>query len=353
MTFLFQATLIIVFLQFAYWLSLSIKLFLHHKELKDQKPTSVVICAKNEAHNLKEILPLINAQSHLNYDITVGDDFSSDNTKEILFKHGVNHILATNDIKGKKQVLEDVVASVKNPFVLVTDADCRPSSEDWIQQMTPRFDNSIVLSYGPLFKESGLLNRFARFETFLSGLQYLSFALYKRPYMGVGRNLLFPKALFQKIGGLSSHKEIISGDDDLFIQEIAKLATFEVSIDPKSFMFSKAKSTVKDYIHQKKRHISTSKHYRFLDQILLSFNPFCQIFVYAACLSLVLLGNIKAAGIILLIKWILQIIALSPAAKKLKEQDLLILTPILDLIFLLYLLYFIPSAFFKDEKNWS
>ena len=350
---LFQITIILVFLQFIYWLTLSIKLFFHKRDLPSIKPTSVVICAKNESDNLKELLPLLKSQSHSDYSITVGDDFSTDNTIELLLTNGIKHVSASKNIKGKKQILEDVVNSVDKPFVLVTDADCRPISNDWIQHMTPSFENSIVLSYGPLYKESGLLNRFARFETFLTGIQYLSFALFNRAYMGVGRNLLFPKALFQRIGGLESHKAIVSGDDDLFIQEIAKHAHFEVNISHSSFMYSKAKKSVKAYINQKKRHISTSKYYRIFDQFLLSLNPFFQLIIYASCLSIILLGNVKSAGILLLIKWLLQIIALFPAAKKLKEQDLLIFTPILDVIFLFYLLYFIPSAFFRDETNWS
>ena len=40
--------------------------------------------------------------------------------------------------------------------------------------------------------------------------------------MGVGRNLAYKKSLFFKNKGFASHINITSGDDDLFIQEVAK-----------------------------------------------------------------------------------------------------------------------------------
>ncbi len=350
---LFQITLLLIVIQFLYWLILSLKVAFHQRETPLPKPTSVVICAKNEAENLKELIPKLKLQTHPTFNITVGDDFSEDNTKHVLAEHQINRVVASKNIRGKKQILEDTVLAVKHPFILVTDADCRPSSSEWIKEMSPSFDNSIVLSYAPLFKSPKILNRFARFETLLSAIQYISFALFNRPYMGVGRNLLFPKALFEKIGGLQSHKNIVSGDDDLFIQEIANHARFEVSINPKAFMYSKAKKSVKEFIAQKKRHISTSKHYRLVDQVLLSLNPTLQIFIYGLFFVLIIKGFFSIFGIFLITKWLLLVLALCPASIKLKEQDLLFFIPLLDVLFLFYLIYFIPSAFFKDEKNWS
>jgi hypothetical protein len=65
------------------------------------------------------------------------------------------------------------------------------------------------------------LNRFIRFETVYSAVQYLSFALNGSPYMGVGRNLIYHKSLFAEANGFKSHEKIASGDDDLFINQVA------------------------------------------------------------------------------------------------------------------------------------
>ena len=79
----------------------------------------------------------------------------------------------------------------------------------------------IILGYGGYKREKQLLNNLIRFDTFFIALQYLTFALAKKPYMGVGRNLAYRKSLFFKHKGFAKHNHIVSGDDDLFINQAA------------------------------------------------------------------------------------------------------------------------------------
>ena len=51
----------------------------------------------------------------------------------------------------------------------------------------------VVLGYGAYKKYPGFLNKLIRFETFHTALQYFSYALAGKPYMGVGRNLSYRK----------------------------------------------------------------------------------------------------------------------------------------------------------------
>ena len=60
----------------------------------------------------------------------------------------------------------------------------------------------IVLGYGGYEKQLGFLNKLVRFDTFHVALQYLSYALIGKSYMGVGRNLAYKKSLFLKIRDL-------------------------------------------------------------------------------------------------------------------------------------------------------
>src|SRR5690242_2944117 len=100
-------------------------------------------------------------------------------------------------IAGKKFPLSMGIKSARYEIVLLTDADCVPASEFWMQKMQDGYyDNKqIVLGYGAFHKKPGMLNKLIRFETFHSALQYLSFALAGLPYMGVGRNLSYKKEL--------------------------------------------------------------------------------------------------------------------------------------------------------------
>ena len=67
-----------------------------------------------------------------------------------------------------------------------------------------RISVEIVLGYGGFHKRPGILNKLIRFDTFHNALQYLSYALAGIPYMGVGRNLSYKRALFFDNKGFSS-----------------------------------------------------------------------------------------------------------------------------------------------------
>ena len=69
-------------------------------------------------------------------------------------------------IPGKKFPLSMGIKTAKYEVVLLTDADCVPASELWIQKMQDGFSNGIdiVLGYGAYYKRPGLLNKLVRFE---------------------------------------------------------------------------------------------------------------------------------------------------------------------------------------------
>ena len=67
-------------------------------------PASVVICAKNEDHNLPEFLPLILSQDYPDYEVVVVDDCSSDNTPDVLreFEKKYKHLKVITVKEDKK-----------------------------------------------------------------------------------------------------------------------------------------------------------------------------------------------------------------------------------------------------------
>jgi hypothetical protein len=93
---------------------------------------------------------------------------------------------------GKKLSITLGVKGAKFEHLILTDADCRPASRNWLKSIAENFSNEkqIVLGYGPYKKEKGFLNRLIRFDTTWIGMNYFSMALAKLPYMGVGRNLI-------------------------------------------------------------------------------------------------------------------------------------------------------------------
>ena len=205
--FLFTLFIGTIIVQLYYILLIFQKLAFFHPQRKstvNEIPISVIIAARNESHKLQENLRFILEQDYSNFEVIVVNNNSSDDSYQVLsaFKKGYNHleIIEFNNPahvrQGKKLPLTLGIKAAKNEHLLLTDADCKPKSNQWIKKNGERFQGKeIILGYGPYIKTNGLLNSIIRFDTAWIGMNYFSFALNGLAYMGVGRNLAYKKCL--------------------------------------------------------------------------------------------------------------------------------------------------------------
>lgn len=366
-TITFYALCTVVGIQLFYYLYFFSKLAFHRTKEKNnqvEQPISVVICARDEADQLAKNLPGVLVQDYTTtHEIIVVNDNSYDDSKYLLdefrksFKN-LNPIELTQEAKliaGKKWPLSVGIKSAKNEVILLTDADCVPASEHWMKKMQSVYDDGIeiVLGYGAYQKKPGLLNKLIRFETFHTALQYLSYALAGKPYMGVGRNLSYKKAIFLRNKGFSSINQIPSGDDDLFINQVATSTNTAIMIDPEAHTISEPKSTWTSWWNQKYRHYTTSKYYKPVHKFLLGLYSISQFLVY----PLTVLSAIFYCWWLALIPFGIRLIVLSiiwyKTMKKLNEKDLWPWFLFFDIWMFIYYILFVPALWKKPRNNWS
>ncbi len=337
--------------------------FYKKKELTvNTPPASIIICARNEEDNLIEFLPLIFAQDYPDFEVVVVNDCSFDNTADILeeleYKHSNLKVVtikeSQNHAHGKKIALMMGIKGATHEHLLLTDADCKPNSKDWLFNMMQHFTNEteIVLGYGAYEKQKGFLNKIIRFDTFMIALQYLSFSLAGKTYMGIGRNLAYKKSLFFKVKGFASHYHIDSGDDDLFVNEAATKQNSKIEVSIDSITISRVKKTYKDWFRQKSRHLTTFKQYNSASKIRLLILSMSQYFFYLFFITLLI---IQFAPIIVLslfaLRLLVQIVIFNKSMKLLVEKDLLFLVPIIELMLMvLYPLITISNIFVKKNQ---
>ena len=239
----------------------------------DPPGVTVIVCARNERENLIELLPLLNAQDYPTFEVLVMDDRSTDGTDAYLENDiaDLGHVRFIRidkqheHITPKKYALTIALKKATYPTVLLTDADCRPASTTWLAGIVAPLINDkkdIVLGFSPYEHRPGLLNLLIQAETLFTAVQYLSLALAGQPYMGVGRNLAYRTRAFFANKGFYTHKNVLGGDDDLFINEVATGRNTAVCIDPATFMWSKPKETLADWQIQKRRHLNVGKYYK-------------------------------------------------------------------------------------------
>ena len=324
----------------------------------------MVICARDEDENLARNLPGVLVQNYSSSsEVVVINDNSLDDSKYILqelkktFK-SLNVVELTQEAKliaGKKYPLSIGIREAKYEVLLLTDADCVPASEHWIQKMQDGYEEhiEIVLGYGAYHKCKGLLNKLIRFETFHTALQYLSYALAGMPYMGVGRNLSYKKDLFLRNKGFAFINHIPGGDDDLFINKVATKKNTAIVIDTDAITRSIPKRTWGSWLRQKSRHYTTAKYYKPGHKFLLGLYSISQFIFYPLFVGTLLFYNWQQALIIFGIRFLLQALVFYRTMSKLGEKDLWPWFIFLDMWMFFYYFIFAPALWRKPRRNWN
>jgi biofilm PGA synthesis N-glycosyltransferase PgaC len=321
---------------------LSVYLFKPTDTDKTYPPVSVIICARNEAENLSNFLSSVLEQDYPDFEVIVVNDCSEDNSYDVLGKYLTQYphlkISTVNkDPKfthNKKFAQFIGIKAAKNEILLFTDADCQPESEKWLEGMTSHFDDKItfVLGYGGYLNEKGLLNKYIRYDSMTIAMQYLGLAIRGIPYMGVGRNLAYRRSAFFANKGFGGHTHLASGDDDLFINTNASKLNTCVEFSKSAHTRSVPYSSVRDWITQKKRHLTTAPYYKLIHKLLLITEPLTRVIFYSAFIVLLLFSFLLPVVLaIFVIRLIAQIIVLILTQKRLNEPGLLAYSLIFDI----------------------
>jgi len=340
----------------------------------NQPPVSVVICACNEAENLKRHLPAVLLQCYADFEVIVINDRSDDQTAQVLLEMARQHPRlrivtispeAPRLFPGKKFALSKGVAAAANDFLLLTDADCQPASPYWLSAMVQPLTNGkeIVAGFGDFYQEKGALNAFIRGETLHTFLQLLAYQKAGMPYMAVGRNLACRKYLLEQAAQHPLWRATPSGDDDMLVRIGATKENMAVVTNPAAQTYSAAKSDFKSYIRQKQRHLSTGKLYRKKVSFLLA--------LYAVSHAFFWMSSLFFFGIIIFTKnhfsgsWVMLAFLfftlrcalfwylLTRFQRHLRPKEKRVrFLPYFDFMWLLYNFAFSPYILWKNKQDW-
>ena len=323
------------------------KVTMYNVQRSEELPgVSVLVCAHNEAYNLSAYLYALLSQDYPTYEVIVVDDGSEDKTREVIESYMVQDkrlritfVPKEARVRSTKKLALTLAAkAAQYDYLLLTDADCTPESTHWISEMMRGFmsctkddvqcTKEIVLGFGAYFYEKGFVNRLVRYDTLFNGLHYLSAAAHGHPYMGVGRNLAYKKELFFKTGGFKKMMNNRAGDDDLFVNHVANRKNTAVVSSRASITWSPAKTTMRDWWQQKRRHLSVSHDYRLGTKIRLASEPMSRGLFFLAVIALLVafacqpivgspLSILAALALgLFLLRWIVQTIIINLSAKR-------------------------------------
>lgn len=321
-------------------------------------PISVVVAARNEADQLPRLLAALAAQDHPTYEVVIVNDGSTDQTGDIIEAWTRDH----DYIRGltveapvsprKKHALTQGIGAVRYPLLAFTDADCEPPP-GWLTALARAHAHSetdtVWIGYSPFRPAPGLVNRVARYETFAAGVFTAAATGIGHPYMAVGRNISYPRAVFEQIGGFEHSKQSLSGDDDLFVQEVRRQHAAPVRhlFGAASYVWTESPATWRAWIRQKTRHVSAGRFYAHDTQAHLTLFQASNVLLW---LAPAFIGNwgvsLLAAGLLA------RGVVLTRAASLFGEDDLLPFFPLWEGLYALYHVLLVPFGLRKIPERW-
>ena len=338
-----------------------------------EQPVSVIVCARNELDNLRELLPLLLKQDYpAALEVVLIDDRSRDDiqlyAQQLAQYYPGRFRLVTVDrtpesFAPKKYALTLGIKAARHDQLLFTDADCRPATDQWVRRMQSGFGANggadIVLGFSGATAAPGFLNQLVRYETLLTAAQYLGFAGRGRPYMGVGRNLAYTRATFQSTKGFASHIRRLSGDDDLLVQDALRQgARVAVRADAPAHTHTAPPATWAAWWRQKRRHLSAGPRYRFTDRLRIGVFLMANVLFYLAPLGLLAAPAAVAKNFVPLIAvWAVRTFALCASyarvGRRLHQPQPLALLPVLDAVYFFNYLALGISLLIKRTLRWK
>ncbi|MBI1836726.1 MAG: glycosyltransferase [Flavobacteriia bacterium] len=366
-TILFFVFAFVALIQLLYVLFIHGKLSFYNDSKKtlrnDYPPVTILISARNDADNIYENLPSILQQDYPIFEVIVINHQSIDESHYILNAYAqqyknlrVIEIERSHHLKaGKKLPLTIGIKGAQFEHILLTDADCKPATNQWLKSMVGNFteNKEIVLGYAPYIYRKSFLNKIIRFDTTWIAMNYFSLAMAKIPYMGVGRNLAYTKTVFNSVNGFKSHYSLASGDDDLFVQETATRSNFSINLDPVSYCYSEGSEDWESWFRQKARHYTTSSRYKVFKKAMLGIYPLTLLILLISFVILLFDMNyrwitLSVFGLLLFIKWWIH----ARCFKRLKEPGFIAMIPLLDIAYsiLIPILYYSVNK--KEDTKW-
>lgn len=334
--------------------------------LDSQPPVSVVVYAKNDAEYLSRYLSVILEQNYSHYEVIVVNDGSTDDTKDILsqLEYNYPHLYQTyipddaHNLSRRKLALTLGMKAAKNEIVLLTDANCVPQSKNWIAAMVQNFTPGTDIVLGHSFVSSPEESRYRSYDRVMFALHYLSFALKKRPYMGIGTNLAYRKHLFFDNKGFSQFLNLHFGDDDLFINKIASPSNTRVELAPESQIKILYENDKAAWEEKKLQYLFTSGYLKSGSKLVFGLERLSAYLFYAVLLTLICFGInqpllLIPAVVFFLIRAVFQIVAYNKISKILNGRRLYLSLVLFDILYTPVNAGYRIAGFFSRKKNFT
>ena len=321
------------------------------RAIEDPLPSvSVVMYANNDGDWLRKFLPSFLEQDYpAKYEVIVVNDGSVDNSRDIVadymstYAH-LRHTFAPAESRGlsrKKLSLMIGIKAAKYDKILITNANSRPATKDWLALMMRNFANGVqvVIGYSlPHFKDDHGAGKYYRvWDNVREAMRYINAAIKGKPYRGTAYNLAFEKAEFFEKKGFAKAMFLNWGEDDAWLKVMIKRDNTRCESDPSARVIEYYDDHRRAHKELKIRRDFTSQFVRrkpFLTQALMTavYYLWVALAIAAVVVSACHVAVITIATLIAFAAWIACIIIYNKQARTLRAPGLFLSVPLMILL---------------------
>lgn len=258
----------------------------------------VVYAHAEEAEDLPNLLPALLAQKYPQFEVIVVNDGVSFEVQNAIALYECEHdnVYQTGipdtvyNVSRKKLGITLGIKAAKNDVIVLTESNCKPVSDNWLSSIARNFvpGVNVVLGYTRMMDKSGAKQSgFQVFNRALFAMKYFSFAILKKPYMGVGSNLAYRKEVFFANKGFSSKLNLHFGDDDLLVNEIANGRNTRIEVSPDSIVESFYEDVREAWSELRMRYNFTSKYLRTSSRTVFAIETVAYMLFWAVLIATV------------------------------------------------------------------
>lgn len=335
------------------------------KILESEPPVSVVIPLFSEDYRyLEESLPLILGQQYgATFEVVlVYVGASNDFYEELARMRLVYPNLTITKIEynprfpiSVKMALNVGIKSAHNEHIIISTTSAQPATEQWLAMMGKAFmRGSIVLGYTAIEQKPGLKNYLMRMSRMQMSMYWMAQSVNHNTYRGSRNNFGFTKTIYFGTKGFS-HLSMNIGEEDLFIQKIAKRNNVSTVLIPKATMLEHAWGGWRWWIAQLRHYGEAYKLYPIEIRNTIEWELGSQTLFFLTILSALILMPLEfklAALLLLILRYIIVMLRAHSIAKRVGEKGVMLRYWIFDIFNPLLMLCVRVAMIRKDSTVW-
>ena len=334
------------------------------ERLTQEPPVSVVMVTQEDVEFLEERLPIYLTQDYENYEVVLVYVGNNEDFSILLTQMRLKYPrLKITNIKqntrfpiSNKQALNFGIRAAAFDHILLSTSDTIVTSERWVRLMAKGFTRGdVVLGYCGVELRSGFVGRLMRTQRMVESMMWLSSAVSGKPYRGVRNTLGLNRELYLKVKGFN-HLNMNMGEDDLFLQVLAKEVPVSVIISPRATVRQKVWGGASWWLGARKYFGHTYRFYPLAARNAIEWEGGSRVLFFLAALAALVVLPVElkiATAALVLLRYILVYATVNAVRKRLGEKHIMATYLLYDLFGVWVEVALAASRrIYKDETVW-